>query len=59
MKVTVYYLIDGLVQRQSHRGRKIRVHIHDDAGAHKRGYVRVGSVEHLYGSVIKIRRNRK
>lgn len=55
-KVTVDYLVDGLVQRKTHRGRQIHVHIHDDPGPHKRGYVRVGRVEYLYASIIKIKK---
>jgi len=55
-KVTVYYLVDGLVQRDRHKGKRrdVSVHIHDDAGPVKRGYVRVRGVQHLYGGVVKI-----
>lgn len=56
MKVTVFYLLDGLVQQEEHEGerKQISLHIHDDPGPYKRGYVRVAGVEHLYASVVKM-----
>lgn len=56
MWAVVVYLLDGLVQQETHEGLRVAVHIHDDPGAHKRGVVRVDGVEHLYGSVVKIER---
>lgn len=55
-KATVYYLLDGIVQEQEHGGdgQRVDVHIHDDPGPYKRGYVRVDGVEHLYASVVRI-----
>jgi hypothetical protein len=56
VKATVIYLLDGIVQPEDHKGDHIEVHIHDDPGPHKRGYVRVDGVDHLYASVVKIER---
>lgn len=58
MKATVVYLLDGLVQRKTFKGKRIVTHIHADPGAYKRGYVRVGRTEYFYSSVVEIIRKR-
>jgi predicted transcriptional regulator len=58
VKATVIYLLDGIVQRRTFKGKRITVHIHKDRGKYKRGYVRVGGVEHFYSSVIRMKRGK-